>query len=67
VCLAKNWPLGQVRDVCLEQKGTDGDALFGAVPNRKRARYFLKRFSKAWRASVWRGGPAGGAEPGAAG
>jgi hypothetical protein len=29
--------------------------------------YFLKRFSKAWRASVWRGGPLGGAEPGAFG
>lgn len=28
--------------------------------------YFLKRSSKAWRASVWRGG-AEGVEPGAAG
>src|SRR5260370_4673352 len=41
--------------------------ILGAAGEISGLGYFLKRFSKAWRASVWRGGPAGGAEPGAGG
>ena len=54
-----------------ELLGADGEIPgLGHAAGKERIRvygYFLKRFSKAWRASVWRGGPLGGAEPGAFG
>ena len=53
---------------CSKDAREDARAPLGAVPDPTPGpSYFLKRFSKAWRASVWRGGAAEGVEPGAAG
>jgi hypothetical protein len=40
--------------------GTEMRADFFSLIKAQRVSYFLNRFSKAWRASLWRGGAIGG-------